>query len=339
MSRRTKTILIHVVSWILFLSVPIFIYTGKNPLWEGDNATYFLIRVSLASMLFITNFYLNYYYLIPKFLFPKKYFQYVFLLVACWFLSGIVPTFIFKYTMHKGAVTINPAIQPNQPLGILLFLLMFTVVLIASIALRVNSRWKQTEKERLTAQLAYLKTQINPHFLFNILNNIYSATIDKAPQAADMIDRLSLMMRYTLKETQGDFVPLDNEIEYITNYIELQRVRFDSSVKFHFTTSGVFHDKQIAPLILIPFIENAFKHGINSEQDSSIIIIVEVEKYELHLRVFNNKVEKEINIDDRSGLGIDNTKHRLSLIYPNKHLLSIENNKKTFNVSLHINLL
>src|SRR5690606_35989388 len=136
----------------------------------------------------------------------------------------------------------------------------------------------------------------------------------------------------------NDFVSLENEIDYITNYIELQKIRFDSSVKFNFNTSGIFYDKQIAPLILIPFIENAFKHGVNSEQDSNIIIIISVEKDELHLKVLNNKVEKEIDRDDKSGLGIENTRHRLQLIYPDKHLLSIDDNQTTFNVSLHINL-
>jgi LytS/YehU family sensor histidine kinase len=252
--------------------------------------------------------------------------------------SGFLPSVFSKYAMNRGTVFINPDIQPSGPLGMLLFILMFTLVLIASIALRVNNRWKQTEKERLTAQLSYLKTQINPHFLFNILNNIYSETIDKAPRAADMIDRLSAMMRYTLKETPNDFVPLENEMEYITNYIELQRIRFDSHVKFNFETKGFFHDKQIAPLILIPFIENTFKHGVNSEENSNISIIIAVDKHELHLDVLNNKVEKEINDDDKSGIGIENTKKRLQLIYPDKHLLSIDDNPTIFNVSLHINL-
>jgi Histidine kinase len=338
MYQRTKTIIIHIFSWLLFISIPTSIYVGKDARWGGENTTYFLIRTTLAYTLLISTFYVNYYYLIPKFLFPKKYVKYGSLLFAFWFVSGILPNFFFKYTMNRTAVFINPDRQPNQPLGLLLFLLMFSVVLIASVALRVYSRWQQTEKERLTAQLSYLKTQINPHFLFNILNNIYSVTIDKAPQAADMIDRLSAMMRYTLKETQNDFVPLDHEMEYITNYIELQKVRFDSSVKFDFKTNGVFYDKQIAPLILISFIENAFKHGVNSEEDSNIIIAIAVEKQVLHLNVLNNKVEKEINSDDKSGLGIENTKHRLQLIYPDKHLLSIDDNPTTFNVSLHIHL-
>jgi LytS/YehU family sensor histidine kinase len=215
---------------------------------------------------------------------------------------------------------------------------MFILVLVTSIALRVNSRWKQTEKERLAAQLAYLKTQINPHFLFNILNNIYSEAIDKSPRAADMIERLSGMMRYTLRETQNDFVQLEDEIDYITNYIELQKVGFDSTVQLKFKTSGYFYDKQIAPLILITFIENAFKHGVNSEQDSNIAITIDVKNHELHLEVLNKKVVKETNFNDKSGLGIENTKHRLELLYPNKHLLSIDDNSTTFNISLYINL-
>lgn len=339
MNQSVKIILIHAASWLLFISIPTYIYVGNHPLWESDNSTYFIVRAILAFMLLIVTFYVNYYYLIPKFLFSKKYVQYGFLLFACWFLSGFLPSFLSRYAFNKGSVFINPEIQPNGPLGMLLFILMFTVVSAASIALRVNDRWQKTEKERLSAQLSYLKTQINPHFLFNILNNIYSETIDKAPRAADMIDRLSAMMRYTLKETPNDFVSLENEMEYITNYIELQKIRFDSHVKFDFKTKGFFHDQQIAPLILIPFIENAFKHGVNSEEDSNISIIIAVNKHGLLMEVLNNKVEKEINDDDKSGIGIENTKHRLQLIYPDKHLLSIDDNPTTFNVSLHINLI
>jgi sensor histidine kinase YesM len=337
MNQKAKAIITHTFFWSLFLSIPIYIYLSSSH-WASKNITYFIIKAVIACTLLVTSFYFNYHYLVPKFLFPKKYFQYSALLFAFWFISEILPVIIIKHTGNPSNLFNNPALKSSRPFGLLLFTLMFILVLVTSIALRVNSRWKQTEKERLAAQLAYLKTQINPHFLFNILNNIYSEAIDKSPRAADMIERLSGMMRYTLRETQNDFVQLEDEIDYITNYIELQKVGFDSTVQLKFKTSGYFYDKQIAPLILITFIENAFKHGVNSEQDSNIAITIDVKNHELHLEVLNKKVVKETNFNDKSGLGIENTKHRLELLYPNKHLLSIDDNSTTFNISLYINL-
>jgi sensor histidine kinase YesM len=196
------------------------------------------------------------------------------------------------------------------------------------------------EKEKLVAQISSLQFQINPHFLFNTLNNIYATAIDTSPRTADMVDKLSEMMRYTMKETQNDFVPLVEEINYLNNFIELQKLRFERIIKFEYTVEGEFSELQIAPMLLIPFVENAFKHGVNSEQDSNIRINIKTTESELHFLVVNNKVNIQSGIKANSdGLGIENTKHRLVLIYPSKHLLTIKETEYDFTVSLHINLL
>jgi sensor histidine kinase YesM len=190
----------------------------------------------------------------------------------------------------------------------------------------------------MSAQIASLKSQINPHFLFNTLNNIYATAIDASPRTADMVDKLSEMMRYTMKDIQQDLVLLEDEINYITNFIELQKLRLDRSVKLEYYALEVIPDLRIAPMILIPFIENAFKHGVNSEQKSRIKIEITMNKTEFQLSVVNNKVNVQRDIAERSGLGIENTKHRLNLIYPSRHLLVINDDDKEFFVSLYINL-
>jgi len=215
---------------------------------------------------------------------------------------------------------------------------MLTISIITSTLLAVNNRLKQTEAEKFSAQIASLKSQINPHFLFNTLNSIYATAIDTSPKAADMLDKLSEMMRYTMKGTQKDFVSLEGEVNYIGNYIELQKIRLDKEIKLDYTFKGNFSAHQIAPMLLMPFIENAFKHGVNAEQRSHVKIELIIEENELHLLVSNRKVEMQKETSEQSGLGIENTKHRLQLTYPAKHLLSIIETENDFLVSLHIRL-
>jgi LytS/YehU family sensor histidine kinase len=235
---------------------------------------------------------------------------------------------------------INPVLIKIKPIFRANTFLMLIISILASISLTINNHLRQLEKEKLVAQISSLKLQINPHFLFNTLNNIYATAIDTSPRTADMVDKLSEMMRYTMKENQNDFVPLEGEINYLNNYIELQKLRLESKIIFEYTVDGDFTELLIAPMLLIPFVENAFKHGLNSEQDSNIKINIKVNESELDFLVANNKVNIQSNIkENSSGLGIENTKHRLSLIYPSKHLLTIKETENDFTVSLHINLL
>lgn len=217
-------------------------------------------------------------------------------------------------------------------------ILMYISVFVSSIALRMNSRLQQIEKFKYNTQLNNLRAQINPHFLFNTLNSIYSVTIKKAPEAADMVEKLAEMMRFTLKESQSDYVPLSKEIEYVQNYIELQKMRFDENVKITFQVTGDMKQFRIAPLILIPFIENAFKYGVNSEEDSLINIQIVLEQSSLSVLVHNNKVFLENSMVEKNGVGIENTLKRLDLIYPHQHQCVIKETDKDFTVTLQITL-
>jgi sensor histidine kinase YesM len=215
---------------------------------------------------------------------------------------------------------------------------LFLAVFFFSLILKISYRWRQSEKEKLNAELSYLKAQINPHFLFNTLNSIYSLAIEKSDQTPTAIVKLSGMMRYVISDAGHHHVPLSREIEYIRNYIELQMIRFGNAVPLSFQVNGSAAREQIAPLILISFVENAFKHGVNAAEDSDIRITIDVTPHQLHFTAFNNKVTVQEMPEDKGGLGIENTKQRLQLLYPGRHTLEITDHKDYFSVSLLLKL-
>lgn len=330
----------HALVWVLLLVIP-YISTDQvfSSLDPASDIKYLLLCFVLSAVLLLL-FYFNYLFLIPKYLLAKKYWLYFsFLLlaiVAVFLLSGTL--FSFSDFNPQTLAKTNPAIEKIIPVIIINAISLWLLSIVSSILLTVYNRLKQTESEKLSAQIASLKSQINPHFLFNTLNNIYATAIDTSPKAADMVDKLSEMMRYTMKDIQQDLVLLEDEINYISNFIELQKLRLDRSVKLEYYSLENIPDLRIAPMLLIPFIENAFKHGVNSEQKSRIKIEITMNKTEFQLSVSNNKVNIQRDISERSGLGIENTRHRLNLIYPSRHLLVITNSEKEFFVSLYINL-
>ena len=194
-------------------------------------------------------------------------------------------------------------------------------------------------EKKINAELSFLKAQINPHFLFNTLNSIYSTAItENAKNTSTAVVKLSALLRYITSVTDKQFVPLSKELAYIGNYIDLQKNRFQDTIQLTYTVEGEITDQQIVPLILIAFIENAFKHGVNPEEESFIHISIVVKEATLTFNIRNNKVNQTQELELSSGLGIDNTKKRLQLIYPNKHLLQIDNTAKQFAVSLTIQI-
>jgi sensor histidine kinase YesM len=214
----------------------------------------------------------------------------------------------------------------------------FLAVLSLTLMLKINSRLKLAEKQKVNAELSYLKAQINPHFLFNTLNSIYSLAIEKSDYTATAVLKLSGMMRYVITDVNNKFVPLEKEINYLSDYIELQKIRLDNTIKVDYFVMGDTADKEIAPLVLISFIENAFKYGVNAEENSEIKIQITITKAYLHLSIFNNKVHIHPINTTKSGLGIENTKQRLQLLYPGNHKLIIKDNKDDFSVLLSLYL-
>lgn len=195
------------------------------------------------------------------------------------------------------------------------------------------------EQEKLKAELLALKHQINPHFLFNILNGLYGLAFQNDDEpTAEGIAKLSQLMRYMLYESNDAYVDLDKEIRYMENYIDLQRLRIHGTVDIDFSVNGEIHDKKIAPMILIPFVENAFKHGISTAQPSSIEISLDLKGRDLAFKVKNTVHDPDRSNDPFGGIGLQNVKKRLQLIYKNSYSLVISQENGFFQVNLTIAL-
>lgn len=348
MNSKLNKIIIHITGCFVLLALPL-LYKPDLTMNLGFLKSNGFHRDLFFSTCLILFFYLSYFILVPKLYLNKKYFSFFSITVICFLFIYFSSVLIFPRPLpFQGPSThIIPKDQFNNrmpsTLGFLLnefrkISLQFLIVFIFSLMMKINNRWKQTEKEKLDAELSYLKAQINPHFLFNTLNSIYSMAVVKSDDVAAAIVRLSNMMRYVLSESSNQFVILEKEIEYIRNYIELQQIRFGSTIQFECIITGEPKNKMIAPLILIPFIENAYKHGVNAEDNSVIKITINIKESELFLQVKNNKVYIQKSEDLKSGLGVENTKNRLQHIYPAKHSLEINDTEKEYSVSLTLNL-
>jgi two-component system LytT family sensor kinase len=218
-------------------------------------------------------------------------------------------------------------------------LFIFLMIMAISTAIKTVQQWQLTEQraaraeaDKASAELSFLKAQINPHFLFNTLNNIYTLAVTKDEHAPDSIMKLSNIMRYVTDDVPVDLVPLQSEIDCISDYIELQRLRMNDDTQIDFTVKGDADNKTIPPLVLMTFIENVFKYGISNHEPSVITINIVVNDsitFFCQNRIFNTKKQTQ-----RTGIGIKNTKQRLEHLYPGKHLLYITSDSEFYTVQL-----
>ena len=199
---------------------------------------------------------------------------------------------------------------------------------------RKEQEAEQLKQEKTQAELLFLKTQINPHFLYNTLNYLYSLAYPVSDKLAEAIVKLSQLMRYMLNNSLDGMLSLKLEIDYLENYIEIYRLRFEKSFFVNFKTTGDFNGKKIASLILIPLVENAFKHGVVNDANIPIKIHISTTGQQLTM-VVNNKISRGQK-DNSSGIGLVNIKRRLELIYPGGYELLISNNGETYKTTLHI---
>lgn len=338
-----RQIIIHIVGCILFLSIPIIFSPDL-----GSKAMLFTFspfqRNFMCYVLLLFFFYLDYFYLIPKFYFTKKRVLFFGIVLICYFFTAYFPSLLFPMDFahmpprpDMGMPRKMPPrnfIRPMEGDSIIQFLLVFTL----SFLIKINNQLTNIHSEKLKAEVSYLKAQINPHFLFNTLNSLYSLTISKSDDAPDAVLKLSNMMRYVVTESTNDFVPLAKELNYIKDYIDLQKLRIADENYLHISISGDPSNKKIAPLMIIPFIENAFKYGINSEEDWRISIQIEITENEFLLVVENNIVPVNLPESYGSEQGIENTERRLDFIYPGSHELTITETTEIFKVNLKINL-
>jgi LytS/YehU family sensor histidine kinase len=216
-----------------------------------------------------------------------------------------------------------------------------TLVRIFSDWMKYNRIRSQLEKQNMQSELKFLKSQVNPHFLFNTLNSLYALTLKKSDLAPEIVIKLSEMMRYMLYECNELFVPLEKEINYLRNYIELERLRHGDHLKIDFQLTGQVNHQKIAPLLFLPFIENSFKHGISKTIEQGYVkVFLDINEQEIGFGVDNSKTSSMPNPEKKisGGIGLMNVKRRLDLIYPSQYDLQVFDNPNNYKVILKLNI-
>lgn len=289
-------------------------------------------------------YYLNTHIIIPQLLAKKRWIYYSLAVIACLIIFIYIPKFFEDALNTENPNRIKKMGRKRHQLypftgGTAVFFLVFTV----STCIKVIQQWlsaeqrqKLIETEKLNTELSFLKSQINPHFLFNTLNNIYSLAVVKSDATAPAIMKLSSIMRYVLSDTRQHLVPLEKEIEFIQHYIDLQKVRLTDKIKINLAVIGDPEGQQIAPLLFIPFVENAFKYGISTREDSEINISIDIKPGEIEFKTDNRILAIETDIEKKNGIGLKNTRRRLEILYADKHSLEINRKDDHFYVHLKI---
>ncbi len=341
-------IIIHILLWLPW---PIFLALTSENLTMGvfrTNDVNYNIALIYGTLLNILIFYILVYTILPYYFVRKKYLfgivaSLLFYFVIC-FIEGltdyiVLTTIYFPTESTEISERLDGVYLTNIILNIPFIIISYTY--------RFTKDWYKNEKikqklkeEKLISELQFLKSQINPHFLFNTLNNLFGmARQIKAIPVADGIAKLSNMMRYMLYDSEVEKVSVEKEINYIKDYIDLQKLRIQSSkdINIDLQITNNSPNLKIAPLILIPFVENAFKHGISIKNKSNININLITDGCKVNFNISNtiNKLRLNRN-EENSGFGLNNVQKRLELIYPNKHNLDIEQINDVYTVSLTI---
>ncbi|MEO6219567.1 MAG: histidine kinase [Ginsengibacter sp.] len=290
--------------------------------------------------------YLLMYLLIPVFFWKKKYLQFMGFLILLWFVVGIFRFIIFNYGYNPLMYQLKFDLDPSS----LILVRSFTQTLggpaFASfifISLKFFKDWQQKQKDNFNlqrenafAELNLLKAQVHPHFLFNTLNNIYAFALNKSDKAGKMVLQLSDMMKYMINDCATKFVPLNKELKMMDDYMGLEKVRYGNRLNIKIDIEGAIDDKIISPLFMIPFVENSFKHGASKIlKDPWIKLFIQADETVLHFTLSNSKAADVIR-NNKSGIGLRNVKKRLELLYPQNHLLLIEETANTFTVNMQV---
>ncbi|TWR30679.1 histidine kinase [Mucilaginibacter pallidiroseus] len=328
-------IFIHAAVWLVLIAFFMLLAHTTGKVSFSKLAIIFLV----FGVVNIGLFYLNYLLLIPRFLDKKKYKLYALAIISTLILSGLA-----KYGLalvFKSVILVR--LGKDVSVGIYLFNVTFTSIIFVflSTVLKFSIDWflneriqHDLENQRLTAELSFLKSQINPHFLFNSLNSIYSLAYQKSDTTPEAVLKLSEIMRYMLYECNDNKVDLEKELQYLHNYIDLQKIRFGNKAFIDFEVTGEVTNQQIVPLLLIAFIENAFKHGIANDAMAPIKLRINIDAGKLYFFIQNKK--NTHNRDASGGIGLSNVKRRLDLLYPRKYNMEIRDEADTYTSQLSL---
>lgn len=347
MSFSWKTCTIHTLLILLFLSIPIV----SSPDFNYDLNIFRhppFQRSFVGYLLVVCFFYVNYYLISPKYFFKKKYLPYLFWICISLVVIIGIDYILFSEPRHftSGNGQYPHAIpnfqQPPKPLLFFSYinvLIPFLLALLFSISLGLNQKAKQIELDKYQAELQNLKYQLQPHFLFNSLNNIYSISILEPQKTPKYILELSEILRYLLKTDESLEVQLNDDLRFCKQYIDLQKLRFEDDDNWTIDIPEFSSTLQISPFLMMPIIENVFKYGIHPDKHSPIKIEVHLNENKLHLTTFNRKNNHSgENLLLAQSLGLTKTRERLNLLFPDKYQLNIRETKYEFQVDLLIEL-
>jgi len=348
LNKNNVFILVHILCWLILAAGVLYNHPGD---WSGTMLHDFRIKQTVLLITLVGVFYCNYYVLIPQLLIHRKVYIYIpvviALVVAVTYLNSFIssifnlnPVFNFPHPprpefaghpdRHNHLETFVPGIN------LLMIGLGITISFIQKWQQEVQLR-QQLEQEKVIAELTMLKAQINPHFFFNTLNNIYAYTLSDGDVARTAITNLSKMMRYVLYDAANGQTPLSKEIAFIREYTELMKLRVSKKTTVLLQVQEPVNEVMIAPMLFLPFVENAFKHGVSSLAEGHISIWIMQDTERIQLIVKNTVYEKARASEDASnGIGIANTTRRLELLYPGKYTLSTGQNGLEYEVKLNL---
>jgi two-component system, LytTR family, sensor kinase len=338
-------LLTHIIFWAGLVLLNTLVYGSYE---DKYGRQLFIELVSLPVSLIVA--YVNMGFLLPRLLIQKKYTAYILSVIVLLFACSLISRFIYLYLIAPAYFPKEleiPFFTPHRIVKTMMWSLNPIIFLTSGI--KLFKQWYNQEqhsqelaKEKLGAELNYLKGQVHPHFLFNTLNNLYSLTLQKSDTAPKIVLKLSELMSYMLYDSQSETIPLSKEINHIKNYIELEKIRYGSRLDVSFNASGDINGKYIAPLLLIPFVENAFKHGVSNETENAWVTIdIKVKDDLLTVKVENSRSSSLAATDKlnyKNGIGLQNVARRLELLYNGNHELVMEKETDRYLVDLKIQL-
>lgn len=353
-SDKKIMVALHAIAWIIVISIPLYL----NSAFGGGNQ-HRLYQFYVHTFSAIIVFYVGYLWLVPTYFLQDKKAIYLVILIGLILATYSLTTYIndtilfdpvqdarFQEVMKKlddNNGNSHPSFKAfgfyNHVLASIL-ISGFAMGLGVMKKLKLNEeKQKELEKEKLNSELAFLKNQVSPHFFFNTLNNIYSLIGIDGPTAQDSVLKLSKLMRYLLYESEHGETLMSHEIDFMNNYIDLMKLRLSPRVELQIDFPKEFPDFTIPPLLFVPFVENAFKHGVSSRDRSFINIQMKIDDDRIHF-YSENSIGKVSQPDDlqHSGIGLENVKKRLNLLFPEQHELKIEQHEEIFSVKLSIEI-
>lgn len=343
LNNNRKRVFFHIVYWVSVVLFFTFTWgTRYNNYWVCFYNEVIFLSVKMGVV------YFGLYYVIPKLLFNKKYIRSAVAWVLMMFIGAILQRSLTYYSSIPllGIYDVNiPFFDPSEILhnviNINAVMIIPFAVKLYSYSLEKENRILSLSQEKIQAELQFLRSQIQPHFFFNVLNDLYAMALKRSDKTPEMILKLSDLMRYVLQESVAECVPVEKEINYIRNYIDLEQLRYGKRFSVQLQVKSDTVGYKIAPLLLLPFVENAFKHSTTNETSGAWINIeLIVNEHEMQFRVSNSfdpEAEKLNNIS--SGIGIKNVCHRLDILYPGRYTFDVETLAQSYISTLKIQLL